>query len=272
MVLTEDNYYSPEANLEYMSESQFKQFAGTYGRRGCEYRALKMLTGRWNEKVTDAMLIGSYVDAYVDGPEQLQRFQQSHPLMFKSDGMLYAKYRIAEIIIDRIQRDEFFMDALGGEHQVIMTGELFGAKWKIKMDAYHPHKAIVDLKTVQRVHDPDDPTHLATEYVRDLGRLDWVRYWDYTLQGAVYQEIVRQNTGERLPFYLAAVSKEEFPDIDVIRINQKELDDAMAKVEINMPRINALRNGEELPYRCEGCDCCRQSKVLKTFTDFEVAV
>ena len=34
MQLTEENYYSKEANLEYMSESLFKDFAGTYGRRG----------------------------------------------------------------------------------------------------------------------------------------------------------------------------------------------------------------------------------------------
>ena len=32
MQLTAENYYSQEANREYMSVSQFKDFAGTYGR------------------------------------------------------------------------------------------------------------------------------------------------------------------------------------------------------------------------------------------------
>ena len=32
MVLTAENYYSREANEEYMSVSQYKDFAGTYGR------------------------------------------------------------------------------------------------------------------------------------------------------------------------------------------------------------------------------------------------
>ena len=31
MVLTAENYYSREANEEYMSVSQYKDFAGTYG-------------------------------------------------------------------------------------------------------------------------------------------------------------------------------------------------------------------------------------------------
>ena len=32
MELTAENYYSPEANAEYMSVSQFKSFAGTDGK------------------------------------------------------------------------------------------------------------------------------------------------------------------------------------------------------------------------------------------------
>ena len=40
MILTEDNYYSAEANMEYMSVSQFKDFAGTYGKVGCEASAM----------------------------------------------------------------------------------------------------------------------------------------------------------------------------------------------------------------------------------------
>lgn len=32
MELSAENYYSKEANLEYMSVSQFKDFAGTYGK------------------------------------------------------------------------------------------------------------------------------------------------------------------------------------------------------------------------------------------------
>ena len=38
--LTSENYYSDIANYEYMSVSQFKDFAGTYGKLGCEECAM----------------------------------------------------------------------------------------------------------------------------------------------------------------------------------------------------------------------------------------
>ena len=41
MELTAENYYSPEANAEYMSVSQFKSFAGTDGKLACEAEAMQ---------------------------------------------------------------------------------------------------------------------------------------------------------------------------------------------------------------------------------------
>ena len=41
MVLTAENYYSKEANKEYMSVSQYKDFAGTYGKMACEFSAIE---------------------------------------------------------------------------------------------------------------------------------------------------------------------------------------------------------------------------------------
>lgn len=34
-------------------------------------------------------------------------------------------------------------------------------------------------------------------------------------------------------------------------------------VEMNMPRILRVKNGEVEPDRCELCDCCRHNRVLK---------
>ena len=102
------------------------------------------------------------------------------------------------------------MKFMSGEKQVIMTGELFGTKWKIKMDSYIPGIAIVDLKVMASI--------TKLEWVRDIGYLDFVRYWGYDIQGAIYQEIVRQNTGKKLPFYIAGATKESEPDIRIIHI------------------------------------------------------
>lgn len=253
MKLTEENYYSKEANLEYMSVSQFKDFVGTYGKRACEFEAMEKLFGRWNPPPTTPLLVGSYVDSYVEGT--LDSFMERHPEVFTSTGELKAPYRKAEEIIARIERDKYFMKYLSGKKQVIMTANLFGCDWKIKMDSYLPGMAIVDLKVMASITD--------LKWVKDIGYLDFVRYWGYDIQGAVYQKVVELNTGKKLPFYIAAATKENEPDIRIIHITQNYLDEALALVEANIKRVLEVKNGEALPDRCDACDCCKHNRVLK---------
>lgn len=254
MVLTADNYYSKEANEEYMSVSQFKDFAGTYGKIRCEFAAIEKLNGRWEDEKTTALMVGSYVDSYFEG--SVDRFKKENPEIFTQKGELKAQFKKAEDIIARIERDEYFMKYMSGQKQVIMTGELFGTKWKIKMDSYISGVAIVDLKVMSSI--------TKLEWVRDIGYLDFVRYWGYDIQGAIYQEIVRQNTGKVLPFYIAGATKESEPDIQIIHVTDNYLMEAMNMVRMNMPRILAVKRGKSDPDRCELCDCCRHSRVLKT--------
>ena len=82
MILTADNYYSQEADMEFLSVSQFKSFCGTGGRPGCEFHAMKKLLGDWTDPPTTALLVGSYVDAYYEGPESLARFKAENPDIF----------------------------------------------------------------------------------------------------------------------------------------------------------------------------------------------
>lgn len=254
MELTSENYYSNEADTEYMSVSQYKSFVGTYGRLGCEATAMRKLLGTWEDEPSTALLIGSYVDAYFEGT--LDNFKIEHPELFKRDGSLKADFVKADTMIERVNRSEKFLEYMSGEKQVIMTGEIAGAKWKIKMDSYIPGACIVDLKTVESITKP--------YFVRDYGHMDFCQYWGYDIQGAVYQEIVRQNTGQTLPFLIAAVSKEKEPDIELIRISDKDLKVALETVERNVDRIVKLKNGEEYPDTCDRCDCCRHFKELTT--------
>lgn len=186
MILTPENYYSPEANFEYMSVSQFKDFSGTYGQVGCEARAMAKLRGEYQEEKTTALLVGSYVDSYFEGPESLERFKSENPEIFTQKGELRAEYKKADTIIQRIESDEYFMQCMSGEKQVIMTAEIFGIPWKIKIDSYVKDIVITDLKIVESIK--------KMKWVRDLGYLDFIRFWGYDTQGAIYQETVRQNT------------------------------------------------------------------------------
>ncbi len=252
MELTAENYYGKEANKAYMSVSQFKDFAGTYGKMACEFEAIEKMEERWQDEPSTAMLVGSYVDSYFEG--SLEEFKKKNPDIFTQKGELKANFKQAEEIIARIEKDAYFMKFMSGEKQKIMTGEMFGANWKIKMDSYIEGIAIVDLKVMASIRD--------LKWVKDLGYLDFVRYWGYDIQGAVYQKIVEINTGKKLPFYIAAATKEKEPDIQIIQITQNYLDEALSVVEANIGRILRLKNGEIEPDRCEVCDCCKHHRVL----------
>lgn len=252
MLLTDENYYSPEANYEYMSVSQYKDFAGSYGRIPCEAKALAHLKGEWEDEPSTALMVGSYVDRYFEGT--LDRFKEEHPEIFTKKGDLRAEYKQADKMIARAERDPLFMGYMSGQKQVIMTAELFGVQWKCKLDSYIEHKAIVDLKTLKSI--------TKLEYVPDIGYLDFVRYWGYDIQGAIYQEIVYQNTGERLPFFIAAITKEDHPNIEVIYVDDSYLQEALNGVRSGIQHVLDVKSGRVEPHRCGMCDYCKDTKVL----------
>lgn len=267
MKLTNENYYSQEANREYLSVSQYKDFCGTYGKPGCEEYALAKINGNWVENMedSDALMIGSYVDASFEGT--LNLFKAQHPCMFKKNGDLQMKYIRADEMVQRCERDELFSLYMSGQKQVIMTASMFGADWKIKIDSYHPGKCIVDLKTCQSIS--------KVFYHHDSGYMNFLAEWGYYIQGAVYQQVEYLNqladckTEEekakcrKLPFFIAAVSKEKTPEIQLIAVEQQLLDEALTEVEHNISRILNLKNGEIEPVRCECCDYCKHTRVLK---------
>ena len=52
ITLTPENYYSQEANMQYVSVSQYKDFNGTTGKLGCEAYAMAKLRGEVEEVST----------------------------------------------------------------------------------------------------------------------------------------------------------------------------------------------------------------------------
>jgi hypothetical protein len=223
------------------------------GVHGCEEMAMAKLKGEFEQETTTAMLVGSYVDSYFEGT--LEQFKQQHPECFTQKGELKASFKQAEKMIERCEKDSYFMSTMQGEKQVIMTAYLFGCEWKIKMDSYLPGKAIVDLNTSADIH--------KAWKVQDYGYASFVEYWGYTLQMAVYQKVVEINTGKKLPCYISVVTKEDSPEIAVINIDQMTLDHALNEIEMNMASVLMVKSGEVEPMRCEKCDYCKATKVLK---------
>lgn len=265
--LTPDNYYSKEADKKYLSVSQIKRFIGCPAKPGCEARAVAELNGEWETPKSEALTIGSYIDVQLTGTDkEKSEFVENHPEMFSSRGAtkgeLKTVYKAADLMIERAKKDAdnggIFMKTLEGKKQEALIGEIHGFKFKCKPDVLG-EKFITDLKTTESI----------TKRYYSNGWWNFINYWNYPLQGAVYQEIVFQNTGKKLPFYIAALSKEAEPDIGVFQIPQEDLDAALAEITPEvLERIVGLKEGKITPKRCEHCDYCRSTKVIKAPIDY----
>ena len=247
MILTNENYYSEQSNLEYMSVSQYKSF------RKCEAAAMAELHGEWKRPKTTALLVGSYIDSWFEGT--LDAFREENPEIFKKDGSLKADYMQAEEIIEWLQTDDVFMDYMSGKKQSIYTAELFGVLWKIKLDSELSDK-LVDLKIMRSME-------------RVMGK-SFVEHWGYDLQMAVYAAVYKKVTGKDLPTYLAVATKQVPPDKDVIYIPDWRREELLSDVKRNLPHIIDVKTGKVEAERCGVCEYCRSTKKITEPIDFDL--
>ena len=247
VTLTTENYYSQEANVDYFSVSQYKDFLK------CPAMAIAKLRGEYEPDFGRALLLGSYVDEMLTGTEEsIKNFiVEQMPELFKKNGDRYADVQQADDTIVRIRKQPLMMKYLSGQHQVIMTGEIEGVPFKIKMDSFNPEEYITDLKYMASLRSPNlfEPM---------------VKYWGYDAQAACYQEIVRQNIGKTLPFFFVVGTKEKPAHLAVGQMNQWNMDEALESVKKNIRRFQKIKNGEIPAERCEdyGCDYCTGTKII----------
>lgn len=239
--LNNDNYYE---NNEYMSASQFKDF------KSCEARALAKYKGEWQDKPTDALLIGSYVDAYFSG--ELEKFKFEHPEICLKNGELKAQFKQADKIIERIKNDDYTMSLINGDKQVILIGEINDVPFKIKMDYEHPDM-IVDGKVMKDCNDI---------WIKGEGYIPFWKVYGYDTQMSIYQNIVAQNRGVLKECKLQVATKEEATDLRVFKFSQETLNAALEEVKNLAPRFHQIKQGFIKPIGCGTCEYCRSQKKL----------
>lgn len=258
-VLTAENYHSQEANQLFMGVSQYKSWMK------CEASTLNWLTTGENEEDTDALMAGKYVHCWSQGSEYLEKFIEDHPEIISSKGAtkgeLKAPFKVAEEMIATLQGDPKVMFYLQGEKEVIITAELFGAKWKIMIDIDNDKlNYLADLKTTKSISDwgwvwsPDEGRNIKVSFIEE---------WQYMIQAAVYSEIERIARGRdnHKDFHIIAVSKEKTPDHAIIDLTDPaRMEIELQKISENLPRILKVKSGELPPTRCENCSYCRQTK------------
>ena len=99
-----------------------------------------------------------------------------------------------------------------------------------------------------------------------------IKYWGYDIQAAVYQEIVRQNIGKRLPFMFDVATKENPAHLALGQISQYNMDKALDTVCSLIPRFQKIKTGEIPAQRCEeyGCDYCTSTKIITEPVDTDL--
>ncbi|MBO7709350.1 MAG: PD-(D/E)XK nuclease-like domain-containing protein, partial [Lachnospiraceae bacterium] len=231
MQLNEQNYFSREADQAFFSASQIKSF------KKCEAATMTALRGDYVRPMSQALLQGQFVDEALTG--DFGEWAMHHPEISKRDGNLKAEFMLCQEMVSRARRDPLFMSFMDGEHQVILTADLFGVPFKAKFDVLGPDK-IVDLKTVK---------DLSAKYLPGQGRVDFATAWDWPLQMAIYQQIYEKVEGVRLPCYLAVITKETPADIRLVQIEQERMDAEMAWLEQALPRYEMIKDGAIDPER-----------------------
>ena len=272
MNLTSENYYTVEADREYMSCSQYQDFLM------CEARAMAMLDGRYTPPETEALVVGNYLHTALEGEKAHNAFCEQHfddifkTKVDKKTGEIiitgkYAPFAKADEMISVCYKDPLIKSLIDmpGENEVIMTGELFGMPWKIRLDKYIEDKRlIIDWKTTADMN--------KTEYNPAIGeRESFIESLGYMMRAAVYTEIEKQNKEQSTDadFVIVAVSKQEPPDKGAFLLNHRQRYDwELEQIKKRIGLIAAIKRGEVAPKRCGQCDYCRSTKVLKKIVPY----
>lgn len=255
MNLNNENYFSSEANKEYMSVSQFKAFAE------CEAQALHNIeiSGE-NEKT--AFLEGKLFENWVAGDRVL--FMSKHPELISSRGatagQIKSEFNKVIKAAEKFLSQDFFKDIIEKcEKQVILTGEIEGVKVKCALDLFDKtNNSIYDIKCMKDFKEQWNKKEKA--YV------PWYYTYGYVLQLAVYREIVKQNFGEPKEVGLIAATKEEVPDLQAKSFSPELLDLELEYFKNNIKRYDDIKKGIIAPNYCNECDYC---KSIKKITEFE---
>ena len=147
-----------------------------------------------------------------------------------------------------------------GENEKIMTGEIFGVPWRIRLDKYIPDgRMILDWKTVANINELkwSDTLHEKVTFIDAYG---------YMMRAAVYTEIEKQYAGSQTdaPFVIVAISKQDPPDKDALSLNHRQrYDFELEQIHKRLPMIQAVKEGRIRPKRCGCCDYCRATKRLE---------
>lgn len=256
--LTQDNYFSQQADLEYCSVSQYKAF------KRCEAQALALLKGEIPKEEKIAYMEGKLFETLVAGDADSflkENIEELTCSTGKTKGELKSNYKKILNSAKRITDQPFIVDIINRcEKQVILTGNISGVPIKCCLDLFDKEKKqIYDLKCMANFSDQWNSKNKCYE--------TWYKYYGYILQLAIYKEIVRQNFNIDCDVHLIAATKEDEPNIDAITIPNELLKIELNEFTTDVPFINKIKTGILKPKECGTCSYCKSKKKITYFRE-----
>lgn len=255
--LSDENYYSNEADWQYMSVSQYKDFLN------CEAATLAKLKGDWqSNNDLKPLLVGNYVHSYFESQRAHQSFKEEHEAKLYSSRKPYGllkDFQIAEQMIERLKSEPAFRQLYQGEKEVIVTGELYSVDWKGKIDCLNlENDYFVDIKTTKDIHEKKFDPYWGSG-------ANFIERYGYLIQMGIYRELIAQQYNKDAVPIIAAVSKQTPSDVALITLDELKMGSELARVEDTIEHIQHVKMGEEAPEWCGTCDYCRSHKKIHGF-------
>ncbi len=256
MLLTPETYFSIEADREYMSVSQYKNF------KTCEAKALHDLEVP-DTTYKSAFLEGHLFEELVAGDPKL--FIAQHPEMISTRGstagQLKSEFQKVVNAAEKFNNQVFFRNIIDRcEKQVILTGVINDVPVKCCLDLFDRETfSIYDIKCMKDFNEQWSK--------KEKRYIPWYYAWGYVLQLAVYREIVKQNFNkEPKEIALIAATKEETPDIQAIKFDTELLDIELEDFRHDIKLYDEIKKGR---IKATPCNCCSYCKTIKEIHEFE---
>ena len=261
--LTQENYYQ---DTTYLTNSRYKRY------QQCQAKAYAVDNGNWVEDCDETpLLLGNYVHSYFENPKAHEAFwaENGDKLLAKTGknkGGLKSQFVIAEEMIYTLKNDDGFSSLYHGypsdqvEKEMIVFGEIEGVPVKGKLDSVNLSRGyFVDLKTMKSIY--------AEEWSNELKKrvpaaVNNILSFGYHGQLGLYRELLKQITGREFRPYIVAVSKENVPDKDILKIDDEWLEEGLDKLKVDIVEVWDVIQGKQEPKKCGHCDYCRSQKKL----------
>lgn len=261
MIVTPENYHTPEVKKKYMSSSQWKSWLR------CPAATKAEIEGRYKREPTEAMLVGSYVDRALTSPDDFEAFvEENRAEIYGSKGK-YAAFVAADAMIDKVKADPVWQSmAKLAKFQEIMEGNIYGEPWLYMADMMivgEGNDTLLDLKTASGFDEDWGKDSASGKYVK----LHWIDAWGYWRQLAVGRHLYIQKYGVAPVCGIIGVKKPSSKDKPVglglwSMTDTLRFESELARIGELTPKVMQWKSGEVPAPACGTCDYCLSVSTL----------